>query len=333
MARSAQPIGDTVAMASPTVPQSLPPSKRGRVWIIIGSILVVVGIVGGAALTINGALDIGHTVNAYERVSLVSGGSIEIDEPGTYRIFFEAPGADQLDGSSGAFRITGPAGESIATSSDLTSETYSIGGRDGRKVGTFRAEQAGTYQFQPIRQDGSAGFGGAGNLAIGRKGPVGSIVTILGGVFGGLFVVALGVGAIIIGAVQRGRAKRAAMGPSGPMGFAGPFGAPMPGWAPPASTSTTWSPPGWAPASAPSAPGRAGWAPPPPAPGRPPAPPSLAQGWAPSATPAASDGWPPASSPEPPPLPGSASMAPPLPGEPPPLPSEPPPLPEDRPGA
>ena len=94
-------------MASPIVPQSLPQSKRGRVPLVIGAVLVAFGLVGGAAITIDGALQFGRTVNAYQRISVVSGGTVELDDPGTYRVFFEQPGADEGFGSPGRTRRRG----------------------------------------------------------------------------------------------------------------------------------------------------------------------------------------------------------------------------------
>lgn len=252
---------------------------KGKVGFWIGGLLLVLGVatfVGGLYSGISGIAD---TVEDYQRVSLDSGGPIRIDDPGTYRVFFEADGADDGFGSAPPFTILGPDGDVVSVRSDFSSETYSVSGYAGRKLGKARFPVSGTYEVQVISSDGIRP-GDRRYLAVGKEGPAGSVFAILGGVFGGGALVLAGIIVLIVSGVRRSRSRRASFGyPGGPhpgafppAPYPGAFppapypGAPRPG-APPAG------PPGWA--SPPAAPptGPAWNAPPPPPGGLPPAPP------------------------------------------------------------
>ena len=224
-------------------------NKAGRVGFWIGGLLIVVGVVVGIVGVVVGIRSIGDTVDGYQRVPAESGGTLEIDDPGTYRVFYERDGADEGSGSPGGLTIIGPDGQEILLESDFSSESYSVGGHEGRKIGRFRAATAGSYEIRTVIGDGDLGIG---TYAVGKRGPAGSIVAILVGVFGGGLIAVVGVVVLIVSAVRRARARRAAMGyPGGP----------GPGWGAPLTPPGGWAPP------APGAPAAPGWAAPPPAPG------------------------------------------------------------------
>lgn len=232
--------------------------RRGRVGFWIGGLLVLAGIAVGVAGVALGIRGIGETVDGYQRVPVRTGGTVQIDDPGSYRVFFERAGADDGFGSPGGFSIVGPDGQEVLLESDFSSENYSVGGHTGRKIGKFRAATAGRYEIRPLSVDGGTG---TGTIAIGKRGPTGSILAIVVGVLGGLLIVVIGVVVLIVSGVRRSRSRRAATGyPGGP----GPgWGAPPTGpggWAPPPGGAPGWAAP-HAPAP-PPAPG--GWPPPPP---------------------------------------------------------------------
>lgn len=253
------------------------PRPKGRTGLWIGGAMVAVGIIGGAILTIVGIHSVSRTVDGYQRVPADGGGSIDIGEPGTYRVFFERAGVDE-DGalvSVPVIEINPPDGATVTLLSDTTSETYSFGGRDGRKIGRFVAVRTGRYRI--TTPSGSTTRSGAdrGVIAVGRKGPVAGIIGAGLGVLGGLALVIVGIIVMIVSGVRRSRSRRMAP-PVGPGPGMGGWGAPPPapgsygpghgqpltgsgsppGWQPPPSTGAS-SPPGWAPPPAPQ-----GWPPP-----------------------------------------------------------------------
>lgn len=231
------PISETDPMTSPTTGRQGPRS----IWFVIGGVLIALGVIGGIVVVVIGARQIASTVDDYQRVSASTGGDVFLEDPGTYRIFYEAPGAADGFVSPPPYDIVDPNGNILAVRSDSTSEDYTFGSREGRKIGKFTAPTAGTYGVRVLRGDGLSLSGP--QIAIGKRGPTGSIFTILGGVFGGLGVAATGGVMLIVAGVKRGRAKRAHLSPAPGWGVWPQWGGTQPGWAPPQ--------PGWAPPPAP----------------------------------------------------------------------------------
>lgn len=93
-----------------------------------------------------------------------TGGSITISEPGTYRIFLEYPGAnDALTTSPGGFvTITGPSGP-VPVLPDSSTQSYGLNGREGRQLGKFEADVAGTYDVRTIAHGRRRGLGRCGH--------------------------------------------------------------------------------------------------------------------------------------------------------------------------
>lgn len=320
-------IGETALML-PVAPYA-PPKPKGTAGLWVGAAIIIIGIVGGALLAIAGVRSIIDTVNSYQRVS-ISGGTVRVDDPGTYRVFIERPGVDS--GSGFYFQprvsIVAPNGRASSLVPDTSTQTYSWDGHDGRSLGRFEADEAGRYRI--ITESGATS--GAAVLAVGKGNPFGGLAAVGGGVIGGIIVFIVGVIVMIVSGVRRSRSKRELAGgyagtplggwaPPPLMGAAGPGG---PGAHPPAGPTN--GPPGSAWATGGGAMVAPGWAPPPPAPASSPPP-------APSPTPAASatgTGW----AAPPPPGPPSGSPWETTPGPswvPPPAgpswsPSEPPPL-------
>lgn len=272
-----------------------PPKKKRRVGILIGVGLMIGGIVFGIVLAVSGVRGMADTVDGYHRVPMSTGGTITLDEPGTYRIFLEYPGAnDELAERPGGFvTVRGPGGGPIAVLPESHSESYSMSGHTGRLLGKFRAETAGSYTLRTISRDGAVAFG---EVAVGRKGPLSGAAAIAGGILGGGFLFVVGAIVLIVAAVRRSRSNSPAAvgwgggappvpgwGPSQQVpgaGWGGPaapppgsWGAPGQSWAP--GPGQSWAPgPGQAPQQSPGP----VWNPPPsPPPGTPPwgdAPPS-----------------------------------------------------------
>lgn len=221
-------MGENGSMTSPTTGRQGPSS----IWFVIGGVLVALGVIGGIAGVVIGARQVSSTVDDYQRVSASAGGEFSIDEPGTYRIFYEAPGAADGFTPVPIFEVVGPGGDSVEVRADTIDENYTFGSREGRKIGKFTAATSGTYGIQVQRSDGLSVSGPV--FAIGERGPTGSILTIVGGVLGGLGVAAIGGVVLIVAGVGRGRAKRRHLAPAA--GWAAPpqaWGGPQPGWGSP----------------------------------------------------------------------------------------------------
>lgn len=305
-------MGETGGMVPTT---SAPAAKRpGAAGLWIGGLLIVAGVVLGIVMVVAGAVGMKRTVDDFQRVSSEVGGTITIDRPGRYIVFYERP--DLTDGLSfsiaPSLRIEDPNGASVPLDYVAGSETYEIGSRHGRRIGRFAAVETGTYRIV-TREFGTDGgsLRGYGEFAIGRRSPLAvALPRILGGVFLGLALGVIGGVLMIVTGVRRSRARRPPATPLG--GWAPP---PAGGWAAPAGT--TWTPTGapgwgtgtaaggWAAPSPPVAwpPGAAAPAPPAAWPPGSAAPPAAAgpPGWVPPVAPPATPTWgapaPPASDP------------------------------------
>ena len=68
------------------------PKPKGTVGLVIGVILVLLGIVGGIALVVGGAVNLANSVNDFQRVSAATGGTLTLKSTGTHYMFYEAYG-------------------------------------------------------------------------------------------------------------------------------------------------------------------------------------------------------------------------------------------------
>lgn len=288
-------MGETVPMQPMMPPPSAgpvaPPKPKGRVALVLGSILLVGGIVVGVALVVSGVVNVSNAVEDYQRVPVPGGGSVEITETGTYHLYYERPpslvGRDDFDASRLA--IIAPSGAQLAIVVGSSTTTYDFGERHGRSIGSFRADETGTFRIRTVSLDGEGsefGFEPTGHIAVTPDSPFRSLGLVLAGVFGGGAMVLGGIISLIVGGVRRSRSKQASYVAAGGPGWGGPPGG---GWAPPAPQPWTppgaqpWTPPGpqpWVPPVEPPSP--PGWVPPPVPPPAPPAPPADQASWPPA---------------------------------------------------
>lgn len=216
-----------------------PPTKRkggGALW--IGIVLVVLGIAGGIIGLVAGFRAVESRIDEMQRVSLIQGGTITLDAPGTYKVFAERPTSG---GGSATAQITGPDGAAISIDPVAGSEEYDVQGRNGTLLGTISAPTAGSYQFVVAPDVGLRN--GGGQFAVGKRSPGSALIGLGVALLGGIAAVVVGIILIIVGAVRRSRSKRPPTSyPQGGWGPA-PSGAPAPGgWAPP--PGQPWTPPG-----------------------------------------------------------------------------------------
>ena len=224
-----------------------PTKPKGAIGLWIGGLLIAVGIVGGILLVVGGVKNISDSVDDMQRVPVADGGTVQLDSTGTYRVFLERPGINDdtaltFQDPTPLVRITDPDGSPVTVGgAGSFQETYSINGRDGRKIGAFTARTTGTFRVATITSDGTAT---RGEIAIAKHGPTTGIFVIVGGVFGGIGVVIVGIIVMIVSGVRRSRSKQAFGGPPGSNWGAPP---PLAGWGQAPGSPSGWAPPPVAP--------------------------------------------------------------------------------------
>ncbi|MCB1039212.1 MAG: hypothetical protein KDA94_06745, partial [Acidimicrobiales bacterium] len=230
--------------AVPTAPGAYaPPTKPklpGLAGIWIGSILIVVGIVGGIVLAVVGAVSVFNGIGDLQRVPIARGGTVTLEEAGAVSVYAERPSTQTGSGfNSGGYRyvppvgiiVTGPDGLAVAVHTRSGSTTYYSDGREGTEIARFRAEEPGQYRIETVLRGEPAPYE---NLAVGNAIDTSGVVGIVGGVLGGGLVVIIGIVVLAVSLVRRGRARRRQTSPpwsSPPMPGGPPVGGP--GWAPP----------------------------------------------------------------------------------------------------
>jgi hypothetical protein len=220
-------------MALPVEQEKIKPSAF---WYLIGSLLLAAGVVAPTILTVIGIVNAYDRLIDVDRVPIDTGGEITLEE-GDYTVYVEGPGVNQFTAfSSGDVEIVGPSGEPEDLSFVSGEFTYNVNGRDGVAKLTFEAEEAGTYEINPIESASRSsnitsivigpGFG----ELLGKSLPYFLAAGLIG-----LVGVVLGLIILIVTGVKRGKQKRqrrlAAGGGYPPQqGFGPP---PQQGYAPP----------------------------------------------------------------------------------------------------
>jgi hypothetical protein len=154
-------------------------------------VLVLIGVVG-LLLGVGGFLGLSSSVAHMQRMSLLTGGSVTIDRPGDYVIYFEpdanlAPGPDgSAPDALAGVRLVGADGSPADTSAPSAQVSYSTGGHSGYAVAALHVAQPSTYRLE-IDRVPSVG----GQLAVGEG--VGGKIT------GGVVGVAVGSVALFVG--------------------------------------------------------------------------------------------------------------------------------------
>ena len=309
MGETGRVMPQAAAAPAPTV---VPEKPKGAIGIWIGVLLIVGGIIFGIVLVVSGARSLVDGFDDLVRVPINGGGIVRIEQTGSQTVYAERPAVGSGSsfstgttfsgyGPNVAIRIIGPDGSDVSFNASGPTETYTMDGREGVKVGSFYAATTGEYRVVSRAQDNNGNWQ---RIAVGDAIELSGIGAILGGIFGGGLVVLIGVVLVIIFAVRRSRSKKRIAQASSP--YPGAYGAAGAGWpaapgyapagtgygAPPAPGAGSWSQPGstspgWVPPPV-VQPGEQGpgptWSPPPP-----PAPqtPSGAPTWQPPAAPPA----------------------------------------------
>lgn len=168
--------------------------KAGGGLILAGVILLVAAIlvaVIGIWMGASGAMDYAESIKPF---SAPGETTVEVDEPGDYRIFSESGALP----SDVAVTVTSPSGTSLELRPN-TSETYGFDNRQGASIYGFRADAPGTYTVTATSEGSTA------QLAVGPSimSAAGSLFGILGGVCLGALLGVVGLVLLIIGIVKR----------------------------------------------------------------------------------------------------------------------------------
>jgi hypothetical protein len=270
---------------TPSVDPSAPIRPRA-LWFVVGAALIAAGVAAGITLLTVGIVSTSRTVDNFGRFAAPGSAQVRFLHPGTYTIYYESdseicphddqgrriPGACQsISASHDPPRnldivVKDGSGHELPLRAIDNEVSFSVSGKAGQSLYRVSIPTAGTYQ---VTATGSPGEPYA--IAIGH-GVFGHLVAyILGAIGAGLFLVALGLVAVIVTGVKRGRRKRerrraqqgyGGYGGYGPGGYGsgyGPYGgyavpgsppsygSPLPGgWnqpSPPAGSSGSWGPP------------------------------------------------------------------------------------------
>jgi hypothetical protein len=213
--------------------------KPGKIWYLIGSLLIAAGIVGGLALWYGAYQNLKDSVDNFARLKAPTTGPavLEVKRSGTYWVFYEytsrfegqvySTSKDTPDGFK--VSVTDPDGKPVTVDANVTDFSYpKLDGRAGRLVRSFSVPKPGSYKIE-VTANATTPF----VVTVGRSG----LSTVAKYAIGGFAVGVLGLGSglttLIVTGVKRGRRKRAQMqGLS--YGFPGGY-APPPGFGLPPS--------------------------------------------------------------------------------------------------
>ena len=185
--------------------------RGSRVWYVFTRVVVVGAIVWFGLGLLLGWQALNRQVEAFARVPLPGDAEMTFAKPGGYVVYLEGAATRTL-GFGPAFALTLTpvgGGEEIPVGNYGPALSYRLGGHLGSAVGTFRIDRPGRYVLRAERFD----EGPPANVAVGR-GLRPAIVRALVAAFPVPVVVLLGGTArVLVAAVRRLRARRAAPAP------------------------------------------------------------------------------------------------------------------------
>jgi hypothetical protein len=154
--------GDT-ARTGPVSRQSTGPS---RVWYWVAGVAVAASVVWLAAGIFFGIRSLSRQVEGFQRVPIPGQAEVRFEEPRGYTVYFEGLGAADGQVAIPSLSVSlAPVGggAEVPVYPYGGSATYSVGGRSGRAVGTFRIDAPGRFL---IRTQGNP-EGGQAEVAVG----------------------------------------------------------------------------------------------------------------------------------------------------------------------
>lgn len=142
------------------------PTGPSRVWYWVAGAAVAASVIWLAVGVFLGFRSFSRQVDGFQRVPVPGQAELSFDEPGGYTVYFEGLGAadDQVAIPSLSVSLAPVGGgEEVPVYPYGGSATYSVGGRSGRAVGTFRIDAPGRFL---IRTQGNP-EGGQAHVAVG----------------------------------------------------------------------------------------------------------------------------------------------------------------------
>jgi hypothetical protein len=129
----------------------------------------------------------------------MAGGTVTLDRPGGWTIYYEGPGAGR-GGSVPPLEVSveNATGEAVPVADYATTLTYSYGGHTGRAILTFSAPRAGSY-----RVGASSPPARPARLAVGRGVGRGPFVRVVLGILAAIWSFGLGAAIVIVTALRR----------------------------------------------------------------------------------------------------------------------------------
>jgi hypothetical protein len=289
------PPGSPPVTAPPPAPR--PVIKPSKAWYWIGALLIAAGVLTAIGLFVGWVVTTSHIVDNFARVKVPPEGqqvALDFKKPGEYRIYYEwrseADGERVNNKSSDPpsqldITVAAPDGSPIDVKPDDNDFSFSFNDKFGQAVSKIDIPAAGNYTMS-VTSNATEPF----VIAVG-KGVLHTIWPwwLLGMIAAFVVGVGLGLLAIILTAVKRGRRKKELRRAQQPYGtpvygtpaygtpaYPAPYTAPpAPTWTEPPATTPGWGAP--SPTDTPAPPSRPDE--PLPAPNRPP--PSDDQPWAP----------------------------------------------------
>jgi hypothetical protein len=124
------------------------PTGPSRVWYWVAGAAVAASVVWLAAGLFSGFRSFSRQVEGFQRVPIPGEAEVSLDEPGGYTLYFEGVGAADEQVAMPSLRVSvAPVGggAEVPVYPYSGSATYSVGGRSGRAVGTFRIDAPGRF--------------------------------------------------------------------------------------------------------------------------------------------------------------------------------------------
>jgi hypothetical protein len=189
------------------------PIRPSRGWYWVAGVTLVGSVVWLGLGLFLGFGSFARQVEGLQRVPIPGQAEVSFDKPGGYTVYFEGMGAADEQVTIPSFNVSLASvggGEEVPIRLYADSETYSIGGRSGRAVGTFQIEEPGRFL---LRTDGEPQAIQA-NVAVGPS-TTPAIFRALGLTLAVVFILFVGGTALaVVVAVRRGRARHALLAPA-----------------------------------------------------------------------------------------------------------------------
>lgn len=236
--------------ANPMATGETGPGKGGYV---LGTLLIIVGVVGGIAWGVVNGIGFSDAIDDFERVPVDEVGTIEL-EAGDHVVYGERNGGTGITAVLGDVRMrpSGEGNDELELQRYVAEFSYDIGGRAGRAQYTVDIPEDGEYDIQADGISGSATTVAVGPSVAGQL--VSAIVGAL--LIGGIGVLA-GIVILIVTGTRRRRFRQRSWQQGGG-GWGQPGGAPPGTWNPqqqPGGFGQTAGPGGWNPPPPPPQPG------------------------------------------------------------------------------